>query len=174
MLKELAEERQHALEDAEISAMRIDARLDELRAWWRYAWAMVRPAFRTRWRAECMELRNNIQRAQALVAAAARELATINELLAEVRPLRKFAHLPEHQAHQAAQEEQWLLELQWRAENCFVAMGTIPPEQLEVMRLHPAWATHLRPKVTAMLQISGAEALDSLPGRLALTIEEGA
>lgn len=70
---------------------------------------------------------------------AVRERTFIEELIARIEPLRKFAHLPDYEAHQQTQREEWYLELVKRAENCLLGQGYIPHDQLAAMRAHPDW-----------------------------------
>lgn len=90
-------------------------------------------------------------------AAAKAELTTIERCQELLQPLRKFAHLPLPQAHEAAQHDEWKLELIHRAENQLLATGCISPETLGTMRMHPAFKAELWPAVqgmSAMLQTS--------------------
>lgn len=77
------------------------------------------------------------------VAAAIAELATIERCMAKLEPLRKYAHLPLAEAHQAAQQEEWRLELITRAENYILTTGTVPPDHFNAMRLHPEFKTSI-------------------------------
>ena len=77
--------------------------------------------------------------------AAKNELATINALMTELEPLRKFAHLPVLEANEAAQQGEWLGELKERAENFLITQGTIPHDQLHTMRCHPDFKSDIVP-----------------------------
>lgn len=77
--------------------------------------------------------------------AAKNELATINALMMELEPLRKFAHLPVLEANEAAQQGEWLGELKERAENFLITQGTIPHDQLHTMRCHPDFKSDIVP-----------------------------
>lgn len=83
--------------------------------------------------------------------AAKMELATIERLMAELEPLRKYGHLPLLEASEAAQREEWLEELKVRAENFMITQGTIPHDHLNTMRMHPDFKSHLAPYVTHLL-----------------------
>lgn len=101
--------------------------------------------------------------------AAHAELAMIERCMAALQPLRKFAHLPDPQAHQAAQPEEWRLELIHRAENNLLTTGTVPPELLATMRMHPQFDSMV-PVITElgrMLETPGGrdEAMARLAGR---------
>ncbi len=64
------------------------------------------------------------------IAAAEAELATIEKCISLIQPLRKYAHLSDAEAHEAAQPEEWKLELISRAENCLLTTGGIPTDPL--------------------------------------------
>ncbi len=85
--------------------------------------------------------------------AALAELATIEKLMAHLEPHRKYAHLSQPEAHEAAQEEEWKLELIHRAENSLLTTGSIPPDHFATMRLHPAFATELLPAISEMRRL---------------------
>jgi hypothetical protein len=84
--------------------------------------------------------------------AAQNELKTINKLMEELEPLRKYKHLDFFEANEAAQEEEWLLELQERAENFLMTQGTIPHDQLHTMRCHPQFQQKLVPYIVTFQQ----------------------
>ena len=82
------------------------------------------------------------------------ELAHINRLMAELEPQRKYSHLPILEANEAAQRDEWRLELCRRAENYLLAnMTGIPHDQIDTMRMHPDFATHILPHI---MQFGGA------------------
>ncbi len=87
---------------------------------------------------------------EACIEEAEREVVFINDLIARITPLRKYAHLPDHQAFQAVQREEWCLELLERAQNYLYCTGTIPTDHFATMRSHPDFATTIRPLVAAM------------------------
>lgn len=76
---------------------------------------------------------------------ALREADFIRLCLAKIEPFRKYAHLPDFEAHQAAQLDEWELEFIFRAENYIACEGRIPAEQLAAMRLHPRFKTSIAP-----------------------------
>jgi hypothetical protein len=88
---------------------------------------------------------------EACVMEAAYERDFIEKLIAKIEPHRVFAHLPTHEAHQAAQYEEWKLELIWRAENYLLTSGMIPPDHFETMRLHPAFEESILPAIQILV-----------------------
>ena len=91
--------------------------------------------------------------------AAKNELATINAIMAEVEPFRKYRHLPLLEANEMAQRDEWRGELMTRAEDYLVTSGTIPQDQFNAMRRHPDFVTHIAPRIQettkAMRQAGG-------------------
>ncbi len=92
------------------------------------------------------------------IKGAEQELATIESLMAELEPQRKYGHLPVLEASQAAQREEWLLEFKRRTENYLLSIGTIPEDQLNAMRNHPDFEAEIVPHVKQVsYQISKSE-----------------
>lgn len=81
------------------------------------------------------------------VAAAEAELSTIVKCIELIQPLRKFSHLSDEDAHEAAQCEEWKLELIHRAENQMLTAGSVSPADFAVMRQHPAFNTEIFPAI---------------------------
>jgi len=81
------------------------------------------------------------------IKGAEQELATIESVMAELEPHRKYGHLPVLDASQAAQREEWLLEFKRRTENYLLSIGTIPEDQLNAMRNHPDFEAEIVPHV---------------------------
>lgn len=78
------------------------------------------------------------------------ELAFINKAIERINPHRKFKHLADEEANQAAQFDEWKLELVHRAENHMLTSGTIPADHFATMRMHPAYLTEIVPAISAM------------------------
>jgi hypothetical protein len=89
------------------------------------------------------------------VLGAEQELATINTIMTELEPQRKYADLPILEAAQAAQREEWLLEFKRRTENYLLSMGTIPEDHLNAMRNHPDFESQLVPYITNVMNKIG-------------------
>jgi len=81
------------------------------------------------------------------IKGAEQELATIDSIMAELEPQRKYGHLPVLEAASAAQREEWLLEFKRRTENYLLSIGTIPEDQLNAMRNHPDFEAEIVPHV---------------------------
>lgn len=88
------------------------------------------------------------QQSKSVYDQAVRESAYIQSLIDEITPHRKYSHLPDYEAHQLAQEESWMLELLYRAENSILSIGTIPADQLSTMRMHPKWKEVIEPYIS--------------------------
>lgn len=85
------------------------------------------------------------------ILGAEQEIATIESLMGELEPQRKYAHLPILEASQAAQREEWLLEFKHRTENYLLSKGTIPEDQLQAMRSHPDFESSIVPYISDVL-----------------------
>jgi len=105
-------------------------------------------------RADLVEIAAGMSTTLKNVAAAKDELAFINLCIERLRPFRLYASLPDPQAHQAAQQEEWKLELINRAQNYLLAGGAIPPDQFGTMRMHPAFASEIYPAIGRIQQLA--------------------
>ncbi len=81
------------------------------------------------------------------IAAAEAELATINALIERIQPHRVFAHLADAEAHEAAQADEWRLELMRRAENYLLTQQPIPADHFNAMRMHPDFEESIAPHI---------------------------
>ncbi len=97
--------------------------------------------------AEIVEANADVPIWEMNLQAARDELATVDTIMVELEPLRSFAHLPILEANEACQREEWRLELQERAENFLMAHGHIPHDQLQNMRYHPDFESHIVPHI---------------------------
>ena len=97
--------------------------------------------------AELIEFNSSEGLLELALQGAEQELASIQSMMAELEPMRQFAHLPFLEATEAAQRLEWLGEFKHRCENYLVSMGTIPHDQLEAMRKHPDFEQEIVPHV---------------------------
>lgn len=110
-------------------------------------------------RADLAELKAHKSTHEKNKAAAKDELAMICLLQSRLEPLRKYAHLPESEAHEAAQAEEWKLELIKRSENFMLSQGFIPSDHFSTMRMHPEFKTEIFPAIERLnVQIAEAKA----------------
>jgi hypothetical protein len=100
--------------------------------------------------ADLMEWKSSEGLLELAILGAEQELATIQNIMNELEPQRKYAHLSATEAAQAAQQQEWCLEFKRRIENYLMSTGTIPEDQLNAMRNHPDFSTQL---VTHMQQV---------------------
>lgn len=86
---------------------------------------------------------------RAAFAEAVRERDFLDVLLAKMKehPSRKYRHLPDHEAHQACQRDEWKLRLIHRAKTFMLTTGTIPQDQLETMMQHPDFKSEIAPAI---------------------------
>jgi len=144
MLCELYEERDVAIKNAEATDLRTQAKV--LRAELAVRDSTTE-ADKLEAKADLVEVNAFKIQGMAVLAQAIRERDYIQSLLDEVQPFRKYGHLPDEEAHQLIQEEEWKIELMWRAENFLTSQGTIPHDHLSTMRLHPSFEAELMPYV---------------------------
>jgi hypothetical protein len=92
------------------------------------------------------------------LAAAQAELDFTEQCIARLQPLRRYAHLPDAEAHESCQREEWRLELINRAQNFLLTSGTIPHDHLATMRQHPDFGASILPAIqhTKVLMAEGA------------------
>lgn len=119
-------------------------------------------AVRLEGEAELAELEAMASTTKRNVEAAQAELATIDKLIAILQPMRKYAHLSDPEAHQAAQHEEWKLELISRAENFIITSGTIPQDHFATMRMHPAFQSEILPALTGVKALMLANDIEGL------------
>ena len=100
--------------------------------------------------ADKLELELGQSRLQKNIDAARDEVAFIKACMDKLEPLRKFAHLPLAEAHQAMQQEEWKQELIDRAENFLITQGSIPTDHFQTMRMHPEFETGISPAIAYM------------------------
>ena len=100
--------------------------------------------------ADLLEIKNNHKTGLVLLEAAQDELEHINKCLVAIQPLRQYKDLPDLKAHEAAQQEEWKLELIHRAENYMLTSGSIPADHFVTMRMHPDFKQGILPRITEM------------------------
>lgn len=148
LAKDLLDDRRRALSAAAIANRRTQLRRKEVAA------AMEAQPHgsiaRERSEIKLDELDQDVAQAEWLVAQAEREADFIEKCIAALQPLRRYAHLPDHEAFEAAQQEEWKLELIHRAENYIGAQGYIPHDELATMRAHPEFETSILPSLDAI------------------------
>lgn len=156
LLCDLRDDRADALKQATAAHLREQAKM--LRAQRRLA--SDDEAERLEGKADLAEIEGHAETLAKNIAAAQSELAFIESCISHLRPLRQFAHLPDAQAHEACQREEWRMELIARAENYLLTAGTIPADHLATMRQHPDFAASILPAIehTRELMASGQTA----------------
>lgn len=102
--------------------------------------------------ADLMEFESGEGLIEMAIKGAEMELATIESIMKELEPQRKYAHLPVLEASQAAQREEWLGEFKARTENYLLSSGTIPEDQLNAMRKHPDFEAQIVPHVQQVVE----------------------
>lgn len=79
--------------------------------------------------------------------AAQQELADIEKLMLELKPMCKYADHDILTMSELSQQDEWLGELKQRAENFLLTQGTIPHDHFQTMRMHPEFKTALVPHI---------------------------
>lgn len=145
MLCDLKEEREMALSVVKASSLR--AKVKELAA--KRKMASDDEIERLEGEADLSELESSFKFTQRNIDAAVAELAFIEDCIAKIQPLRKYANVSDAEAHELAQAEEWKQELIYRIQNFLLTTGTIPPDHFATMRQHPAFLTDLLPAIDA-------------------------
>jgi hypothetical protein len=109
--------------------------------------ASIDPLLKLEGEVEIAELESTKEIEDRNFQACLKELAFINRLIEKIQPLRKYAHLPDDEAFEVAQREEWKLELMNRAQNMLVTMGAIPHDHFSTMRMHPDFHTDILPYI---------------------------
>ena len=145
LLCDLLEDRELSLAEAAAHALRTEART--IRA--RRRCEDEDEAEQLEGQAELAEIQAHAVLVERNIAGARAEVACIRDCMADLAERRRFAHLPDPEAHEAAQHDEWLLELIHRAQNHLATTGTIPPDQFSTMRQHPAFEAAILPAIDA-------------------------
>jgi hypothetical protein len=145
LLSDLKEDRELALAQTESEGLRAKAKL--VRA--QHKIASDSEADRLEGEADILEHKNNQKFLEKNILAAKEELEFINLMIERINPLRRYSHLPDHKAHEAAQREEWRLELISRAETFLLTTGTIPSDQFTVMQQHPDFEDSIWPSIVS-------------------------
>jgi hypothetical protein len=120
-------------------------------------------AVRLEGQADIEEMKAILETVQKNYDAALAELSFIEKCMERLQPLRRFAHLPDAEAHEAAQHEEWKLQLIHTAENHLLSHGVIPADHFGTMRLHPEFSTAILPaleKTKLLINASGRSPAD--------------
>ncbi|MGE0528922.1 MAG: hypothetical protein AB7G93_08475 [Bdellovibrionales bacterium] len=149
ILCDLREDRNNALKMFEGAKLREEAR--RVRA--RKKLESQDEADRLEARADLADIEAMKESTRMNYEAAVAELAFIEKCMAVIQPHRKFKHLPDPEAHEAAQREEWKYELIHRAENFLLTSGTIPPDHFTTMRQHPDFQSEIWPAIQEIREL---------------------
>jgi hypothetical protein len=151
------DERQRALTAGQASDLRRQARRIEIDR------ALLSEDSVEQLRATADDIEWHAEQAQMveLQRACEDELAFIDLCIERVKPLRQYAHLPDNQAVEQCQREEFAKEFQYRIENYMMTSGSIPHNELSSMRQHPDFQTQILPHIQqvqlALSKPNGAE-----------------
>jgi hypothetical protein len=164
------EDRENALRLADSAALRLRAK--RLRAEAALDDADLDEAGRLEAEADLMDVNAAEMAHKAAYDGADRERLFLLDLLAEIEPLRRYRDLPDHDAAEACQREEWLRKLITRAESHVATSGTVPADHFAAMRLHPDFASCILPHLEAIEQArkEGRHLLSPPPSFLKLLV----
>jgi hypothetical protein len=94
--------------------------------------------------------------------AAEEELRFIEECISKLQPYRKYSNLSDPEAHEAAQQEEWLQELIFRAQNYLLTTGTVHVDHFSTMRMHPEFSSRILPAIKETKGHIEAETIEQL------------
>lgn len=100
-----------------------------------------------KYEADLIEFMSGYDLLELAIEGAKKELECIVSLMKELEPYRKYKHLPILEATEAAQQDEWREEFKHRIENFLLGQGFIPADQLEAIRRHPDFETHILPHI---------------------------
>jgi hypothetical protein len=153
LLCDLREDRKDALSQVEVGALKTKAKIIRAEKMLQSEDA----ADRLEAEADLLEIRAHEETLNKNINAARAELSFLNECIERIQPYRKFSHLPDPEAHEAAQYDEWKYELEYRAVNFLLTAGTIPHDHFASMRQHPEFHNYILPAIdkVKMLMIEG-------------------
>ena len=153
------DDRQMALNTAQVSELKRQAKLIDIER----RLNSTDPVVVLEARADKLEIELAEPLNRQLLEACREELAFIDLCIERIQPLRKYSNLPDNEAAEACQREEFAREFQFRIENYMTTQGAIPANELATMRQHPDFNRVLLPhikNVTAALSVpNGAEYL---------------
>lgn len=158
LMCDLREDRDNAIKSYEASKLREQAKI--IRA--KRLMESNDEADRLDGEADIVEIDAMAETVARNLAAAIAERTTIDKCMAVLEPLRRYAHLTLPEANEAAQNEEWKLELIRRAEDFMITTGTIPTDHFSTMRMHPAFKTDILPamdRIQALMKTGDRTAL---------------
>lgn len=149
LLKDLQEDREMAFAQLESVNLRVQAKIAKAKHDIEHGteWEQLEA------KAELAEIENTKKFSERNIEAAKQELNFINKCLEKIQPYRRFAHLTDPEAHEAAQFDEWKLEMIHRAENYLLTTGSIPTDHFITMRQHPAFVDEILPAIENTKQL---------------------
>lgn len=151
VLCELREERQLAINNVKATSLRTEAKVLRANEKVYELSSKASAADLLEAQADLADVEAFRESNQACIDEAQRELKFIDTLIDKIQPHRVYKGLPDHEAHQMCQQEEWKQELIWRAQNYIGSQGAIPADQLATMRLHPEWVKSISPAIKQMV-----------------------
>lgn len=81
-----------------------------------------------------------------------KEIEFYDRIIAELKPLCKYAHLDLIDQQEAVQQEEWRLEFIERAKTHIQSVGYIPADQLAAMKAHPDFKAIILPEIQFLMK----------------------
>lgn len=152
-LLDLKESREMAIAEYDINVMRNDIKRNQIML----ALEEVEGDDKKLLKIELIELDHHENIGSRNYKCALDELSFINKCIDKVNPLRKYKHLPDNEANELAQKEEWKLELINRAENMLLTTGCIATDHFVTMRLHPDFKSDILPEIVKVDKLLNGE-----------------
>lgn len=153
LLKDLQEDREMALSQLEAGKLREQAKILQAQR----MLTSIEPDIQLEGKAILAEIKNGEKFAKRNIEAAERELEFINKCIEKIQPHRLYSDLPDHEAYEATEYEEWKMELISRAENHLLTTGFIPTDQFATMRQHPAFISEILPAINNIKLVMSKE-----------------
>lgn len=156
------DDRVMALNNSRVSALKTQAKLLDIER----RLKSTDPVVVLEAQADKLEIELNQPLNQQLIQACEEEIAFINLCIERVLPLRKYSNMPDNEAAEACQREEFAKEFMFRIENFIMTQGVVPANEISSMRQHPDFDNLLLPHIKhvslTLSQPDGVERL--LPG----------
>jgi len=144
------EERENSIEEADISRKKIDLKKRRLE----YTISNSEGFDKEEAELDLEELFSKNKTSTGCYNAAIKELGFLVELKDVVEPFRKYKDLPDTEAHQMIQSEEWAHEFIYRAQNQLAVGQGIDPVLIKDIRQHPSGDTLILPIINEMIKSS--------------------
>lgn len=114
-------------------------------------------------KAEIIRTTSALKHSENCYKAAIHEIEFIETLISKVNSVRKFKDLPDEEAFQLSQLEEWEYSLIHKAKLSLLSTGSIDPELLGTMMSHPNWKISIQPALDVIrsTDVAGLTVVDN-------------